>query len=511
MNSAHVDGDLGGLTTFRERLAGGVQPAAARSRPAGFDFRQSQAPENWPGDALAALDDIHRTSWNDSGRPLATVRAISADMRARRPLLATVLFSPHHVFDKVRQEHPGPGKGLVDSWAAMAWIVEAAWNAVASGVGAEDGQAGISAADAALLRPLAARLRFLVLSEPSRWRAEEDAWWAVQPDSIPGGSLILTRVFGTSSWNDLVARAQEARRSWKQCLDEYQSHPLLSQARPAELERELRALVFRQVSSSHLRRVPLGLSVRPAAERSPLTAEDLGTIADVVEQHLLPRFAILDVAHLALYDGRRGWLAARDVFASCVLLTGLGSVACAAGLLIYPAVWLAAACYASICAGVLVLPAGWATMWLLRMPAASTVGVIALLAVLAGSWFGRSPTGWLAAGALAAASCGYLLVEARNHGAAPWAALRRAATVALAGVAHAVMVAVIGLVVVAPAFVSSAGKIAALWHSPDYRHTGLMLALAAAWCLAVGVFSQILWEDRPITAALAHLSWRRGR
>jgi hypothetical protein len=36
----------------------------------------------------------------------------------------------------------------------------------------------------------------------------------------------------------------------------------------------------------------------------------------------------------------------------------------------------------------------------------------------------------------------------------------------------------------------------------------MLLVLAAAWCLAVGVFSQILWDDRPITAPLAHLSWR---
>ena len=32
--------------------------------------------------------------------------------------------------------------------------------------------------------------------------------------------------------------------------------------------------------------------------------------------------------------------------------------------------------------------------------------------------------------------------------------------------------------------------------------------LALGGCLAVGVFSQILWDDRPITAPLAHLSWR---
>jgi hypothetical protein len=149
-------------------------------------------------------------------------------------------------------------------------------------------------------------------------------------------------------------------------------------------------------------------------------------------------------------------------------------------------------------------------MWLLRMPAASTVGVIALISLLAGGWPGHPPGGWLAAGTLAAAAFGYLLIEVRNHGAASWAALRRALGVAVIGAAHAAMVSLIGLVAIAPAFASSAGQLGGLWKHPVYGHAGLLLALAAAWCLAVGVFSQILWEDRPITAALAHLSWRRG-
>ena len=51
----------------------------------------------------------------------------------------------------------------------------------------------------------------------------------------------------------------------------------------------------------------------------------------------------------------------------------------------------------------------------------------------------------------------------------------------------------------------------ALWHRPGYGRAGMVLLLATAWCLAVGVFSQILWDDRPITAPLAHLSWRSGR
>jgi hypothetical protein len=73
---------------------------------------------------------------------------------------------------------------------------------------------------------------------------------------------------------------------------------------------------------------------------------------------------------------------------------------------------------------------------------------------------------------------------------------------------YSLIVALIGLVWVAPAFIQNARVITALWHHPNYGHAGLALCLAASWCLAVGVFSQILWDDRPITAPLAHLSWR---
>jgi hypothetical protein len=83
--------------------------------------------------------------------------------------------------------------------------------------------------------------------------------------------------------------------------------------------------------------------------------------------------------------------------------------------------------------------------------------------------------------------------------------------VAAIGAGHALMVSLIGLVVVAPAFIANGSSLAVLWRHPGYRHAGLLLALATVWCLAVGVFSQILWDDRPITAALAHLSWRSGR
>ena len=38
-----------------------------------------------------------------------------------------------------------------------------------------------------------------------------------------------------------------------------------------------------------------------------------------------------------------------------------------------------------------------------------------------------------------------------------------------------------------------------------------ILLAATFWCLAAGVFSQILWDDQPITAPLSHRRWRDER
>jgi hypothetical protein len=214
------------------------------------------------------------------------------------------------------------------------------------------------------------------------------------------------------------------------------------------------------------------------------------------------------VASLALYHDRPGRRWARVLLAGAVVLAAAAAVICAAFLLVHAATIAAAACYLLIFLSVLLITPGWGAMWLLRMPAASAVGIIALIALLPGRLLGAPAGGWIAVAALAAVSFGYLLVEVRNHGVARGMALWRALLVALGGAAHALMVSLIGLVVVAPAFVNDGAALSALWRQPSYGHAGMALALAAAWCLAVGVFSQILWDDRPITAPLAHLSWR---
>lgn len=497
---------LAGLTELWQRLRGGTYPTFEAGRPAYAGFRDKEALKDWPGGQLAALDDVRKSSWGYGDEPEETIKALADRMRSHRQLLAAAVFTPDELLCRLCQARPAGGKGLVDAWIGMCWTAEAAWHATTADV-PEHAQA-----DAALLRPLAARLRFLVLSEPVRWQGEkETAWWGWEPDQQFGGSGVVDRAFGPDSWRLLVSRCREARRQWQSCLDAYQSHPLLSQAKPHELEEELAALIFRHAHGGQFRRAgrPLGLPAPPVDHPAPLTAEDRAVLGEVADRHLLPRFALLTVIRLGLFDDTRWLRWARRSVAVVAAATGAAAAVCALALLFQAASILAGACYMLVCAGVTVFPAQWGAMWLLRMPAASAVGIIALVGLLPGAWVGVPPRGWLAAGTLVAVSFGYLLIEARNHGVAPGAASVRSAAVVAVGAVHAILVSLIALEAVTPAFVGDGKALLAIWRQPGYGHAGLALALAAAWCLAVGVFSQVLWDDRPITAPLAHLSWRR--
>jgi len=81
--------------------------------------------------------------------------------------------------------------------------------------------------------------------------------------------------------------------------------------------------------------------------------------------------------------------------------------------------------------------------------------------------------------------------------------------------AHAMLVAAIGLAVLLPAFADHGGDLTGCW-AHGRCPTGalpswLLFMLATAWAYASGVFAQILWDDQPFTAPLAHQRWRTGR
>lgn len=502
------------LPEFRRRLIGGAHRSVITERSEDRTRRDDQELSSWPDPGVFSIvPDVHVDPWKLGDQPGPLIKNLADSLADRPDLLDAVVCSPHKVLDRALEILGGQspaGRARVDAWIVMCWASEASWLAVSI---PDSGAAHLSSADAEVLRPLAARLRFIVLSEPMRWRGRRDGtWWDWAPDQNLGGSGVFMRALGDRSWQRLADQCRQARADWMTCLSEYQDHRLLSTARAADLEADLSLLLFRDGQ-----RRRLSLSSHPLAKPACLTAGDKTVAEDLIEHHLLPRFVIGTVTRLALADDHAGWRTARMAFAIAVGGAGLAAVGCAAGLLIHWAAWLTLACYALICAGIAVLPSGWGAMWLLRMPAASVVGVITLVTFMPGSWLDPPPQGWHGAGGwdavsvLTGSSLGYLLIQARNHGVARAAAWWRSLTVLAIGIVHALMISLIGLSLVAPAFVQRGWNLRQIWASPSYGQTGMVLALATAWCLAFGVFSQILWDDRPITAALAHVSWRRGR
>lgn len=492
------------LAALRQRLTSGIYPVMRRSRDSATARDREALARPWPDRYRAALHEIRSVPWDDRTGPAEAIRALCVRLRSERDLLLTVLLAPVAALGHIETLALSPHTRVVDSWIGAYWLAEAAADATACDLPAE---AGFGVGEAGLLKPLACRLRFLVASEPMRSRGRDDAWWRRGGlDEVFGGSGLLGRALGEESWDVVASRCQEARQAWLDCLNAYQSYAYLSQATPAELEQELRWLVFQDGQPSR----PLTVSGASLSQPASLNAADIALIEEITERHLLPRFDLRSVIALALYgDGRRSQVL-RRVLALAALAAGSGVVAATALLWVHAATWVAAGCFLLIGAGVAAFGSRWAAPWLLRMPAAAAIGVIALVSFLPAGWLNVPLAGWSAATALAVAAFGYLVVELRNHGVSG-RALTRSLAVAVIGAVQSLMVALIGMVAIAPAFAVKGQQLARVWSHPTYGHAGMVLLLAACWCLAVGVFSQILWDDRPITAPLAHVSWRSAR
>jgi hypothetical protein len=502
-----------GAQPLAERLASGVLPAVGRGRWSAWQGRDQAkhrkevahsdraalAGDRRLWELLQPLDEAHKAQFMTGPQVEAELARISEHLGACRESLLAVLFSPDGLLEMLPHAIGDPQADVVEAWLRLCWIAEAAWSCI------EDGDdTALVASDQALLLPLAARLRFLVLSEPLRYRGQSDSpWLLTELTAVYGQHGLLGQVFGRECWHVLVGRCREARWRWQQILSEHQSHPLLAQASPKELEGELAMLLFAR------RWEPLVVSWVALAEPVPASAAAAAVVAETVEGHLLPRFNLIAVARLAA-DGRDraervGRLtAAGGVAAAAVLAVGLAAAGHFAA-----AAWAAGASYALLVTGVVRFGRLWAAQWLLRLPAAAAVGLLVLVS-LPPAWWRQPRVSWTPA-LLAVVACGYLVVEARNHGVGAGAAVVRALGVTAAGALHALLICLVGLVLVAPSYVDDGARLARLWRDGSLARPWAILALAGAWCLAVGVFSQILWDDRPITAPLAHLQWRKGR
>lgn len=487
-----------GLLGFRDRLTAGVLSSARATRPGDWADRDADA---FTADAvLSLLAPMLGPPQSLEGRPQAgpaTVETALHSINLRREQLLTLLFSPDHVLVSLTAAMTSEGDTPQPArlWSWMCWLTEAAHHHLTSAPRPE----------AYLLRPLAERLRFLVMSEPLRHRT--DRAWAGEPGAE--SSDFCGNALGHQTWPLLVRRAEETRDAWLARLNTYQSSPLLAGVTTQELDAELVLIIADNWST----RDRFSSTHHPLHHPAPPTVRDDAVLAAIVQRHLLPRFRLLQVARLASPAGHDWWrttvLAIAAAAVAAAITGGLTT-----GRWFHIAAVFAAACYAVLVAGVVKRGPVWAAQWLFRFPAAAAFGLFALLAMPMNWWSDPHPRWGAAPAALVFAAASYLVIEVRNHGVCGWQALRRALGVLAVGALHAFLLSLIILIAVATIYTESTPDGASRVPLPEIWHTTTLawqtLSLATAWALAVGVFSQILWDDRPITAPLAHLTWHDG-
>lgn len=318
--------------------------------------------------------------------------------------------------------------------------------------------------------PLVHRTRFLLLNGPRLGRANATLLNTKEP-------------LGPT----LDERAGQARDDWFQDLVNHEDQVVLGSWSPALMDAELRLVVDEGL-----------LGTDEAFDRR------------VLREAFLPRFMLIDAWKRLPLRAQHWALASATLLVVATLVTLFGLPGLLSPVAIQWAVGgLAGAAYISIVAGAGLVDRTVGYLACLRLPAGAAVGLLAVMSF--GSNWVRTPGAWWlwAALTLLAASWGYLFLEAIAHGAPRWPALGRAALVTALGFAHGVAVAAIVIPIVGRAIVAHLVKDLGCLSGSDVSQ---LLVLAASVGLAVGVFLQVLWDDRPVTYPLTHLAWRgRGR
>ncbi|MEV4511593.1 hypothetical protein AB0K00_21780 [Dactylosporangium sp. NPDC049525] len=449
-----------------------------------------------PADARAADELLTSTVFRDiaAGRAGERVGALERHLTepqpAGRDLFLLFAYHPDTVLRDVV-----PQIRVESTWAVTVCLYEAWWRLAATGRLSTVEPRGQQAAAGYL-----ARTRWLLYTWPFHAGPGDSGLTAEDLIALDGSRATL------------VTRARQAREDWLTVLDTVEDHSLLlADITP---ENDIRRLL------SHPINVPALNAPRAPAVGDPV---DKAVWRHTVRLHLLPRFAVGAAWQLAWRLtgglGRGALVTAALAFLTALTLLGLGlgrhwphdtawmlTIATLAAGVGYTAVTVA---------GISERAASWP--WLLRQPASAMLGVVALLALQPDWWQASQPrTAVIAAGILVALATGYLTIEAGNHGVSRgWPLLRRVTAVAGLGAIHAVLISTIALRWLAPALSEGGADMTCLWSphgcpAPTLP-PGPVFALAAAWCFAAGVFSQILWDDQPYTAPLAHLGWRKGR
>ena len=500
-----------GLRVLAARIDSGAREAAEASWPRSAEDRGTASGSFWEENT-----GTWRRLSSGGGPPRERVSELihqAADRFARdRGLLLDNLVRPREWMLLACEGSRGRQREPIWVYRWWCWGAEALWEACERAARAD---APGPLVEVHLARPLAARLRFLMLSEAFRHRGEGTGPWFPSSQQAVGGPAAFGTVFGSGSWPVFAERARQARWTWRDHLDSHQSVAVLAQAGPGAVEHEIDQLLF--VDG----RRPLSLRADRPDLLAPPTADDRAVLLDGVTNHLLPTFRLAPVARAALWpqgSGRpRRWTP--PVLAAGALLAVLLAVVLAVLGRFRAACWCAAAGYGLVGTGALAVGPTFLLPWLMRWPAAAGLGMLALSGLNGDWWRGDRPPGSAPGGVgvphaavlLLVVAYGYLTLQARNHGVAGWASVRRAGGVLAVGVVHALLVALLALVVVLPAFCEGGTDLVSIFTGGRQGRARTCLLSATAWGLAAGVLTQVLWDERPITAPLAHTGWRSRR
>ncbi|HEX6076905.1 MAG TPA: hypothetical protein VFZ32_16805 [Micromonosporaceae bacterium] len=377
-------------------------------------------------------------------------------------------------------------------WATLVELYEAWWRLACDGRLPSAGTVAHRVATGYL-----ARTRWGLLAVP----------FVAEPVARPDDWERVTDTTGESAARWLAYLARQARSDWLGVLDQIEDLPLL--ASQVDAEREATELTL-------IRLDPNRLTNEPA---SPLDPDDAEVWRHCVRHHLLPRFGVA-AAWRVTGQLTRTWSWLRwlpvGLFTVAVVLLIVALFGWPYG--VTPSNIATGLGYAAIAvAATRERASSWP--WLLRQPASAAIGLLALTTLNPDWWQTQPDTRWsdtrnaaVASVVLALGAAGYLLLEATNHGVRGGALATRVTAVAGIGLAHAALVSAVALTWVVPALAEDGAGVSA-WAtgSPDVLPGWLVLTVAMTWSFAAGVVTQILWDDQPLTAPLAHVTWRTGR
>ncbi|MGW5219895.1 hypothetical protein ACWEQA_18680 [Nocardia sp. NPDC004085] len=396
---------------------------------------------------------------------------------------------------------------------------------------------------------MAIRFRFLVWSLTTRhtgWQA------AIYPEQIdmsdlsawPMSTSPTLEEFGSQR---LRAEARTARDQWLGCLTRWEDDPFLATRSSTALETDLRWL-----RTTWPRQRPHRGDTAPDWPQPPTELrfgndDDTTAVADELAQLWLERGSIIEASRTlspvnptarTKTFARRFTVAVYPLAASVVV-----------ALLLCGYTWLARLLApALLVAGLIAAvrsPRRYLPLALLRIPAAATVG-IALLLTLTPAWWVNSWV-WPIGAALIGAAALYLILEARQHGTSLAIAARRGLILTTLGVVHAAVLSIAALGFVIPAMGEHGRCMSGWWNQPITQRLPLStespgfdadsstespgleadscakalrsqsaaapleaLVLMTGWSLAFGLGTQILWDERPVTAPLGRIRRTRG-